>query len=104
MRFPIQRALHYRTLNRRAEIVEADGETLNISSTGILFTSDHQLPIGTRLEMRIEWPTEVNEKGFSRVMVVRGRVIREHAKGIFALRIKQYKFRIVPSKSMSQAG
>ncbi len=48
-RFPIERELRYKTLNQRAEILAGSGKTLNISSSGVLFTSDHDLPVGTRL-------------------------------------------------------
>jgi len=99
-RFPIERELQYRTLYRRLKILSGSGKTLNISSTGILFTSDHELRIGTSLEMRIEWPIELNEKRLPMLLVVRGRVTREHDKGVFALQIRQYEFEPVPTGGM----
>jgi PilZ domain len=96
-RFPIERRLYYRTLNRRGQILAGNGKTLNISSTGILFTADHKLPVGTSLEMNIEWPTELNAKELSTLLVVRGRVTREQDKGVFAVQIKGYKLRPVAS-------
>jgi hypothetical protein len=90
-RFPIERELRYKTLNQRAEILAGSGKTLNISSSGVLFTSDHDLPVGTRLEVSISWPAQLNEKCFLN-LVARGRVTR-HNKGQLALQIQQYEFR-----------
>lgn len=90
-RFPIEREIKYKTLNQRAEILAGNGRTLNISSSGVLFTSDHELPVGTRLELSISWPAQLNEKCFLN-LVARGRVTR-HNKGSLALQIQQYEFR-----------
>jgi hypothetical protein len=90
-RFPIERDLRYKTLNQRAEILAGNGKTMNISSSGVLFTSDHDLPIGTRLEVSISWPAQLNEKCLLN-LVARGRVMR-HLKGQLALQIQQYEFR-----------
>ncbi|MBV9296782.1 MAG: PilZ domain-containing protein [Acidobacteriaceae bacterium] len=90
-RFPIERELRYKTLNQRTEILVGNGKTLNISSSGVLFTSDHDLPIGTRLEVSISWPAQLNEKCLLN-LVARGRVTR-HTKGQLALQIQQYEFR-----------
>ena len=90
-RFPIEREVRYKTLNQRAEILAGSGKTLNISSSGVLFTSDHDLPVGTRLEVSISWPAQLNEKCLLN-LVARGRVTR-HTKGQLALQIQQYEFR-----------
>jgi hypothetical protein len=90
-RFPIERELRYKTLNQRAEILAGNGKTLNISSSGVLFTSDHDLPVGTRLEVSISWPAQLNEKCLLN-LVARGRITR-HIRGQLALQIQQYEFR-----------
>ncbi len=90
-RFPIEREVRYKTLNQRAEILAGNGKTLNISSSGVLFTSDHDLPVGTRLEVSISWPAQLNEKCLLN-LVARGRVTR-HNRGHLALQIQQYEFR-----------
>ena len=90
-RFPIERELRYKTLNQRAEILAGNGKTLNISSSGVLFTSDQELPVGTRLEVSISWPAQLNERCLLN-LVARGRRTR-HLKGQLALQIQQYEFR-----------
>jgi hypothetical protein len=90
-RFPIEREVRYKTLNQRTETLAGNGKTLNISSAGVLFTSDHDLPVGTRLELSISWPAQLNEKCLLN-LVARGRVTR-HSRGQLALQIQQYEFR-----------
>ena len=90
-RFPIERDVRYKTLNQRTETLAGNGKTLNISSSGVLFTSDHDLPVGTRLELSISWPAQLNERVLLN-LVARGRVTR-HNQGQLALQIQQYEFR-----------
>ncbi len=90
-RFPIEREVRYKTLNQRAEILAGNGKTLNISSSGVLFTSDHDLPVGTRLELSISWPAQLNERCMLN-LVARGRITRNN-QGQLALQIQQYEFR-----------
>jgi PilZ domain len=90
-RFPIEREIRYKTLNQRTELLAGVGKTLNISSSGVLFTSEHDMPLGTRLEVSISWPAQLNERCLLN-LVARGRVTR-HAKGQPALPIQQYEFR-----------
>lgn len=98
-RFPIEREVRYKTLNQRAEILAGNGKTLNISSSGVLFTADHDLPVGTRLEVSISWPAQLNERCLLN-LVARGRVTRHH-KGQLALQIQQYEFRTQSRPSAS---
>lgn len=90
-RFPIERELKYKTLNQRAEAQIGNGKTLNISSSGVLFTTEHEFPVGTRLEVSISWPAQLNERVLLN-LVARGRVTR-FGKGQLALQIQQYEFR-----------
>ncbi|MEP7364254.1 MAG: hypothetical protein ABI972_13445 [Acidobacteriota bacterium] len=42
-RFPIEREVKYRVLNKKGSQEQGGGRTLNISSSGILFTTEHVL-------------------------------------------------------------
>jgi hypothetical protein len=98
-RFPIEREVRYKTLNQRSEVVTGVGKTLNISSSGVLFTADHDLPVGTRVEVSISWPAQLNEKCLLN-LVARGRVAR-HAGSKVALQIQQYEFRTQSLSTLS---
>jgi hypothetical protein len=90
-RFPIERDLRYKTLSQRTETITGVGKTLNISSSGVLFTSGHDLALGTRLEVSISWPAQLNDRCLLN-LVARGRVVRRN-EGQLALQIQQYEFR-----------
>ena len=47
-RFPIEREVRYRVLNKRSGEESGEGKTINISSSGVLFSSDHLLIPGRR--------------------------------------------------------
>jgi len=90
-RFPIEREVRYRVLNKRSGEETGDGKTLNISSSGVLFTTQHLLLPGRRLEVAISWPAQLNNKCALK-LVARGRVVR-FEEGRAAIEIQQYEFR-----------
>jgi len=90
-RFPISQELHYRVLSKRSADEAGAGRTINISSTGVLFTCQHVLLPGRRLEIAINWPAQLNTKCALK-LVARGRVVR-FEDGQAAMEIQQYEFR-----------
>ena len=98
-RFPIEREVRYRVLNKRGGEEAGDGKTLNISSSGVLFTSEHLLLPGRRLELAISWPAQLNQQ-VPLKLVARGRVVR-FEQGRAAIEIQQYEFR---TQSAAAAG
>jgi hypothetical protein len=90
-RFPIEREVRYRVLNKRSSEEMGDGKTINISSSGVLFTAEHMLLPGRRMELAISWPAQLNNKCALK-LVARGRVVRFEG-GRAAIEIQQYEFR-----------
>lgn len=90
-RFPIEREIRYRVLNKRGGDESGDGKTINISSAGILFTTESMVLPGRRLEVSINWPAQLNNKCALK-LVARGRVVR-FEEGRAAMEIQQYEFR-----------
>lgn len=90
-RFPIEREVRYRVLSKRNGEETGEGKTINISSTGVLFTTEHLLLPGRRLELAISWPAQLNNKCALK-LVARGRVVR-FEQGRAAMEIQQYEFR-----------
>lgn len=78
-------------LSKRSGEEMGDGRTINISSSGVLFTSEHILLPGRRLELSISWPAQLNNK-VALKLVARGRVVR-FEQGRAAIEIQQYEFR-----------
>ncbi len=90
-RMSIEREVSYRVLNDRAGEIAASGKTVNISSSGILFTTEHMLLPGRRVEISINWPAKLDNKCALK-LVARGRIVR-FQEGIAALEIMHHEFR-----------
>ena len=90
-RFPIERDIKYKILNRKAPEETGAGKTLNMSSNGVLFTTDGLLSPGRRVELAISWPAQLNSK-VALKLVARGRIVRS-AEGVAAVEIQKYEFR-----------
>jgi len=89
-RFPIEREVRFKILNRKSTDEEGIGTTINMSSNGVLFTTDRYLLPGRRLEVAIIWPAQLNSK-IALKLVARGRVVRSE-EGRAAIEIHQYEF------------
>ncbi len=97
-RFPIEREVRYKILSKRNSQEEGVGKTINISSSGVLFTTDQILLPGKRLELSISWPAQLDNKCQLK-LVARGRVARLE-QGRAAIEIQQYEFRTQAAKSL----
>jgi hypothetical protein len=90
-RFAIEREVRYKVLNKKSGDEAGNGKTINMSSAGVLFTSQHMLLPGRRVEVSISWPAQLNAKCALR-LVARGRVVR-FDDGKAAMEIQQYEFK-----------
>jgi hypothetical protein len=101
-RFPIEREVRYRALNKRGGEEAGEGQSLNMSSSGVLFTSEHLLLPGRRMELAISWPAQLDNKTPLK-LVARGRVVR-FEEGRAALEIQQYEFRTQSAAAAGSTG
>lgn len=90
-RFPIERDVHFKTMSKRKQVQDGRGQTINISSAGVLFTTNQPLRLGNRLEVAISWPARLNES-VSLQLVAEGRIVRCDDVSA-ALSIQHYEFR-----------
>ncbi len=97
-RFPIEREVRYKVLSKRSNDETGAGKTINMSSSGVLFTAEHLLIPGKRVEVAISWPAQLNNKTPLK-LVARGRVVRSED-GRAALEIQQYEFRTQGTSSL----
>lgn len=85
-RFPLKLQLQYQ-IKRTAGV----GTTVNISSCGVLFTAQHEIPVGMRLELSLDWPVRPEASTGLQLRLL-GRVVR--ASGYqAALKVARYEFR-----------
>lgn len=101
-RFAIEREIRYRALNKRGGEEAGEGKTVNMSSSGVLFTSGQILRPGRRVELAISWPAQLNNKCALK-LVARGRIVR-FENGLAAMEIQQYEFRTQSQAASSTAG
>ena len=98
-RFPIEREVRFKMLSKRHVSDVGLGTTLNMSSSGVLFTTDRTLLPGKRLEMAISWPAQLDNR-MALKLVARGRIVRCES-GTAAVEIQQYEFRTIGNQGMS---
>jgi len=90
-RFPLREEASYRIILSKSLPVSGVGETLNMGSGGILFTTRERLPVGRTVEVAVNWPAKLGGTCPLKFVAV-GRVVRSedtHA----AVRIQRYEFR-----------
>jgi hypothetical protein len=93
-RLPIEREIRYSIkVGRKTIIRSGEGKTVNMSGTGILFTtqSDLHLHRGQRVELAVNWPALLNNV-LPLKLVAQGRVIRIEEKQA-AMAIESYEFK-----------
>lgn len=98
-RFPIKRDVRYKQFRGRTGL-EGEGKTLNMSSKGILFTTEQRLFPGRPAALEVSWPVLL-EGRIPLKLVVRGRTVWcDEAKA--AIKIQHHQFHTQASMGRSQ--
>ena len=97
-RLPIERDVRYKVLLGRGSIKSGSGKTVNMSSVGILFTTEDQLPVGERVEVAVSWPAQLNNN-LPLKFVAMGRLVRTEANQA-AIAIERYEFKTQGSQGL----
>lgn len=90
-RFPCRLAVSYQALEHPFLAGVATSETLNISSKGLLFSTEEALQPGQLLQVSVDWPARL-ENQVPLKLVAEGRIVR-NLNGQAAMRIDKYEFR-----------
>ncbi|MCL5745484.1 MAG: hypothetical protein M1541_16430 [Acidobacteria bacterium] len=75
------------------------GKTVDMSSSGVLFTTDCPLSAGNRLELSVNWPAQL-DNSCPLKLVALGRVVRADT-ATAAIAIEKYEFRTQGSKAFA---
>ncbi|HEY1337173.1 MAG TPA: PilZ domain-containing protein [Bryobacteraceae bacterium] len=89
-RYAVDAEVQYKVLSGRTTLTSGHGRTINISSSGILFTAAEALPRGNTIELSIAWPARLDGRTPMQLRV-RGSLTRVHG-NCAAVRIQQYEF------------
>ncbi len=90
-RFPVREEVRYRILHAKSAPLAGTGKTLNISSGGILFTTEQKLPMGRLVEISVNWPARLGGTCPLQFVAI-GRVVRAEM-DFAAVRIERYEFK-----------
>lgn len=90
IRYPVKLTVRYRTVGRKHHL-NGTGQTLNMSSAGLLVWAEHGVSEGARMEVNIEWPLMLDGTVPLQLVAV-GKVVR-CAESVFAVSFAQYQFR-----------
>jgi hypothetical protein len=91
LRFLLNLELRYRVASAGEPVENGSGRTIDLSSSGLSFTSDTPLSIGQNLDLFIDWPIQL-DGGVQLQLVVSGVVVRV-AGTVTALRFEHHEFR-----------
>ena len=90
-RMPIERDVRYKVLAGKTITQVGTGKTVNMSSGGVLFTTETLLPKGERVELSVSWPAQLNDT-LPLKLVAMGRLVRcEDTQA--AIAIERYEFK-----------
>jgi hypothetical protein len=90
-RFPVREDVRYRVVQSKSQQVSGAGTTLNMGSSGILFTTQDRLPLGRMVELSVNWPARLDGT-CALQFVATGRVVRSEPNRA-AVRIERYEFK-----------
>ncbi|MGH9720130.1 MAG: PilZ domain-containing protein [Bryobacteraceae bacterium] len=90
-RLPIEREVRYKVYDGKTVKLIGSGKTVNISSGGVLFTTENPLAQGERVELSMSWPAQLNGT-LSLKFVAMGRLVR-CSESQAALAIERYEFK-----------
>jgi PilZ domain-containing protein len=101
-RFPVREDVRYRVVHSKSDNISGTGTTLNIGSSGILFTTEDKLPLGRTVELSVNWPARLDGTCPLQFVAV-GRVVRSEDTRA-AVRIDRYEFKTRGANGVAAAG
>ena len=98
-RFPIQLAIHYERLNSPVAL-HGMGTTMDFSRSGIAFTTEDHLPVGSMIRASVDWPAKLDGHCALKFIAF-GHVVRSDG-GHAAVTIQTHNFRTRGNTSLAQ--
>jgi len=100
-RYRIHLDLRWKLIRRRRVLDTGVGQTVDLSSGGILFDPGRQLPVGLNVELAISWPVLLRNEAPMQ-LIVSGRIVRAGQNRI-AVAMVQHEFRTSGGSSEQRA-
>src|SRR5437588_6391815 len=96
-RYPLELAVQYKVMKNYLVMGTGTGNSLDMSSGGIAFSTGAPLKIGSYLELSISWPVLLNQSCPLK-LVASGRVVRSDRQ-CTAMSLDRYEFRTTGAKA-----
>jgi len=96
-RYPIELAVQYKVMKNYLVMGTGTGNSLDLSSGGIAFSTSAPLKIGSYLELSISWPVLLNQSCPLK-LIASGRVVRSD-QHCTAISLDRYEFRTTGAKA-----
>jgi hypothetical protein len=91
-RYDLRLPLHYRFAEKGSMPRTGSGTTCDMSTNGLSFRSRKALPVGTHIEMIVDWPPRYGDL-YPIDLVMTGFIVRSTG-GKTAVRVSSRKFRV----------
>ena len=101
-RFLIDQEVKYKMLYGQRIAETGTGRTVNISSSGVWFTTETMLTNGMPIELSMVWPVLLNDVCPMKLMIY-GCVVRSNERGA-AVAIERYEFRTQGNRQFQNQG
>jgi hypothetical protein len=86
-RFLIECDVRYRIVGGSVSKPLGVGRTVNMSSGGLLFTTERLLSPGLRVEIEMDWPVERDE-GVTQKLIIMGQIVRSETRTVSLAGVK----------------
>ena len=96
-RYAIVTPLEYTVQLKPRLLVSGQGETINVSSNGLLFLANRQLPVGRPITLSVRWPVSLEGK-IGLKLVVKGRTVWTQDNQV-AVHFRNSEFRTAKAKA-----
>ncbi|MCX6629143.1 MAG: PilZ domain-containing protein [Candidatus Solibacter sp.] len=101
-RYQLQLELKWKLIRRRRVLDTGTGQTVDVSSGGILFDAGRHLPEGLNVELSISWPVLLHNVAPIQ-LVATGKILRANGHHV-AIQTVQHEFRTVALPSDHRTG
>jgi hypothetical protein len=92
-RYALLLAVRWKLIRRRRVLDSGVGQTIDLSSGGILFSAGREMPEGLNVELSITWPVMLHQIAPLQ-LVAAGRIVRSYTPHV-AIQMTTHEFRTV---------
>jgi hypothetical protein len=101
-RYQLQLDVKWKLIRRRRVLDTGSGQTVDLSSGGILFDAGRHLPEGLNVELSVSWPVLLHNVAPMQLVIL-GRIKRSNGRHV-AIQTTQHEFRTAGGSAEPRSG